>query len=413
MRFWAKLKLEGEQAGRLIKEFFVYFNPENSILIKGDEATVEIVFDKSPNQCIIQAIADCRVIDFLYEGTKKLPHEIAKLAKQEQKQAEEGEESTTQHKEAPKVQKPRQKLEKKEEKPTKDVLPVLDEIAGMVHTYEEFVMAVSIWLGLNSKQEAFFKEVVEIATNLEKISWKRIKEEMENKGEKWYGYGQIQCSEIVTDKFKNINPNVTIMNLIKAIVQYRTFEFKKVHEEEKASEETSSNDGEISEETEVLQTSSADVQSEEAKATSEEEHQELKTDDAPQEAPPGPNDLTPKRIEHMPDIPFLTRAIERVNKTKPIEVRVRNVLESMGLNGRTKPEIQEILSLASEAMRVKDSSEMSGLDVSAEAWVAFAELLDDFMKRCGHGAEDEMVRVEDFLSDLQKVILTEEELASL
>ena len=395
MRFWAKLKLEGEQAGRLIREFFVYFNPESSILIKGNEATIEIVFDKSPQMEIIGAITSCDVIDFLYEGTKELPIELAKHVKKEQVETEETHENEEHHQEAPKTRKPRQKRKEKEEQTENVRIPVLDEIANTVHSYGEFIMAISIALDLNSKQEAFFKEVVEIASNLEKISWKRIKEEVESKGKKWYGYGQIQCSQIVTEKFENTD--VTIMSLIKAIVQYRTFEFK-AHEGKSSGS--------------TLESLDENTTTEHVGTAVEEANIEVHEEET-QEVPAEPTQLSRKKIECMPDIPHLEAAIGSVNKTKPIETRVRYVLEHMGLSGRAKSEIQEILSLANEAMNLKDSSEMSELDVSAEAWVSFAELLDDFMNRNGHGGEDEMVRVEDFLSDLQKVILTEKELASL
>ncbi len=69
MKFWAKVRFTSEKnAEYLIRSFFKEFNPESSILIRGKEAKVEIIFDKPPME-IIQAITECNLLEFRYGKT--------------------------------------------------------------------------------------------------------------------------------------------------------------------------------------------------------------------------------------------------------------------------------------------------------------------------------------------------------
>ena len=69
MKFWAKVRFKGEKnAEHLIRSFFKEFNPESSIVIRGKEAKVEIIFDEPPME-IIEAINHCDVIEFNYGKT--------------------------------------------------------------------------------------------------------------------------------------------------------------------------------------------------------------------------------------------------------------------------------------------------------------------------------------------------------
>ena len=65
MKFWAKLGISRNvEAENLIRAFFKEFNPESSIVIRGKEGKVEIIFDKSPPMKIIEAVNHCEVIEF-------------------------------------------------------------------------------------------------------------------------------------------------------------------------------------------------------------------------------------------------------------------------------------------------------------------------------------------------------------
>ena len=64
MKFWAKVRFKGKKnAECLIRAFFRNFNSESSIVIRGKEAKVEIIFDKLPME-IIEAINQCEIIEF-------------------------------------------------------------------------------------------------------------------------------------------------------------------------------------------------------------------------------------------------------------------------------------------------------------------------------------------------------------
>ena len=65
-KFWAKVKFKQEKnAEHLIRAFFQNFNPESSIVVRGKEAKLEIVF-REPPMAIIDAINHCEVIELNY-----------------------------------------------------------------------------------------------------------------------------------------------------------------------------------------------------------------------------------------------------------------------------------------------------------------------------------------------------------
>ena len=65
MKFWAKVIFRGERnAEHLIRAFFKEFNPESSIVIKGKDANVEIVFVSKPPLEIVEAISYCDILEF-------------------------------------------------------------------------------------------------------------------------------------------------------------------------------------------------------------------------------------------------------------------------------------------------------------------------------------------------------------
>ena len=67
----AKVKLiSKEDASYLIKAFFQEVNVENSIIIKENEATIEVFFDQIPEK-LIKAIYHCEIITFEIVGQEQ------------------------------------------------------------------------------------------------------------------------------------------------------------------------------------------------------------------------------------------------------------------------------------------------------------------------------------------------------
>lgn len=65
-KFWVKVKFKQEKnAEHLIRAFFQDFNPTSSIVVRGKEAKLEIVF-REPPMAIIDAINHCEVIELNY-----------------------------------------------------------------------------------------------------------------------------------------------------------------------------------------------------------------------------------------------------------------------------------------------------------------------------------------------------------
>ena len=78
-KFWAKVRIKQDKnAEYLIRAFFQDFNPESSIVVRGKEAKLEIVF-RQPPMAIIDAISHCEVIELNYGKNLKGYEEDEKI----------------------------------------------------------------------------------------------------------------------------------------------------------------------------------------------------------------------------------------------------------------------------------------------------------------------------------------------
>ena len=103
-KFWARVKFKEEKnAEYLIKAFFQNFNPESSIVIRGDEAKLEIVF-REPPMVIVDAINHCKIIELNYGKNLKEYEEEKQNSEQFERKGEDIE----------KTEQPEQKMEKTE-----------------------------------------------------------------------------------------------------------------------------------------------------------------------------------------------------------------------------------------------------------------------------------------------------------
>lgn len=405
MIFRAKVRLNGQQnAQELLRAFFKEFNQKSSIEIEGGQAEVKIIFDKPPME-IIEAVGKYEVIEFSYgqntsnqeesktaetkhgkaqevtlekdepvelekanhENTELIEAEEvfpeqpdlaeAEVATPEQSEVAEKQGFTEEHAKSKAPVRAR-KVSKEEE------IPKLAEIAKKSSSYEQFVTSVIAWIGFEFiKWEEFFGKVIEAASQTEKITWESIKETLESKGIAVNEYVKIQISKHITEKFEN---DVKMMKLIRAIVTYKSFDFQGTS----AQEET--------EKVEAIQT----------------------------EIPMEPEATTSKRVKMkcMPEIPPFEEALGNVDKTQPIEERVRFVLTEMGLEKLDPSSQQNVFEFAKNAVmteNVEDTIFSHSEDFETIVRLTFSTFLNDFVSQYD---STKNVKVFDFLKELQRIV---------
>lgn len=371
MKFWVKLNLNERDAGELIRSFFTDFNPENSIVIKGKEAKLEISFDQKPPMVLIKTISNCEVEEFHYgkvlgeydgEDEQRISEEV--YNKQEVISNKDVEQKEVRAKKV----KPKKAKTKKEKAEIVQILKNL-EFAKKVNSYEEFVQLVVNWLELGNSQK-FFEAIINVAERMESINWNNIKEKLNEKGVPYRQFAYMKCNNQILAKFDDICDNketkVTFLKLVEAIVSYKNYDFSNVSSDEK-------------------------------------------NDD---------NDVSIGKVrikmECMPEIPEFEEMLGTLDKTQPIEKRTKYVLDYMGLENRTIEEQHKIVEVVNIAMQLRDINRDSVLanlssapdEFAIDKWMSLSMFINYFVYQYD---KSKKVKVEDFLKDLKKVIIIDSE----
>ena len=116
----------------------------------------------------------------------------------------------------------------------------------------------------------------------------------------------------------------------------------------------------------------------------------------------------------MPEIKDFEETLASVDKTQPVEKRVRYVLRAMGLNQLKAKEQKQITEIASTAVR-KERMDFDIIFAEANipseqtmgARMAFSKFVNDFVQKY---ESDKKVKLLTFLSELQKIIMVESEI---
>ena len=366
MKFWAKVSFNCEKnAEYLIRSFFKEFNPESSIVIRGKEAKVEIIFDEPPMQ-IIQAITECDLLEFNYG--KPLGEYDEAVCKQSAKP-----ESNN----ANKVKKSRQSAKE---------IPELIQLANKSSSYEEFVDFVADWLEMGKRKE-FFKNLLLAANQTKKIIWSNLEAILTTNNISYSLWDKVWCTRQVTSKFTNAEAHITIMGLIKEIVKYKDYNFNQEINKKLVPNEKS----EIVEET---------ISSNEEIEVPEEGHSVLEIIEKPK---------IKVKMECMPEIPYFEEVLGAVDKTKPIEERVKYVLMAMKLDKLNSKDQDGILKIAVTAVKSKEISYdaiFKTVRIPFEsitlARMTFSAFINDFVATYD---PTKKVKLLDFLKDLQTIVI--------
>ena len=116
----------------------------------------------------------------------------------------------------------------------------------------------------------------------------------------------------------------------------------------------------------------------------------------------------------MPEIKEFEKKLAMVDKTQPVEKRIKFVLEAIGFNQLSEKSQKNIMEIATIAVK---SSRMSYDIIAVKAQIQgdspmtarmeFANFVNNFAKKYDSSAQ---VKILDFLSDLQKIIMFESEI---
>ena len=469
-KFWVKVKFKQEKnAEDLIRAFFQDFNPASSIVVRGKEAKLEIVFGEPP-MAIIDAINHCEVIELNYgknlkeykedeylqveaennskqrnvggESSEKIEQTNVESENSEQSEQtnaeneifeqseqtnaeneifEQSEQTNVENENSEQTEQPNaenenseqteqtnvenenseqteqqkkkrgrpatKKLEPKKEtksEPTINI-PKLEEIAKKSNSFEHFAELVAKWLEMDKKKE-FFKSLIIVSAEVDKITWKELEKALKNKNVSYTQWDKICSGQQVSEKLKEYS--VTILSFLNVTKKYKEYSFKDI---EKYSTEENSSKQEV-----------------EKTTTNFKE----KTDKFNETVFPKPR----VKMECMPEIKQFEETLASVDKTQPVEERVRYVLGAMGLNNMSVKEQKQIVEIASTAVK-KGRMAFDIIFVEANIPIeqtmtvrmTFSKFVNDFVQKYESGKK---VKLLTFLSELQKIIMFESEIES-
>ena len=430
-KFWVKVKFKQEKnAEHLIRAFFQDFNPASSIVVRGKEAKMEIVF-REPPMAIIDAINHCEVIELNYgknlkeykededlqveaendskqrnvgvESSEKIEQTNVESENSEQPEQtnvesenfEQSEPTNAENENSEQTEQPKKKrgrpatkkLEPKKEtksEPTINI-PKLEEIAKKSNSFEHFAELVAKWLEMGKRKD-FLKNLIIVSAEVDKITWKELEKALKNKNVFYTKWDKIWSGQQVSEKLKEYS--ATMLSFLNVTKKYKEYSFKEV--EEYSTEENSSK------------------QDVEKTTTNFEE----KTDKFNEKVFPKPR----VKMECMPEIKEFEETLASVDKTQPVEERVRYVLGAMGLNNMSVKEQKQIVEIASTAVK-KGRMAFDIIFVEANIPIeqtmtvrmTFSKFVNDFVQKYESGKK---VKLLTFLSELQKIIMFESEIES-
>ena len=367
---WAKVKFKNtEDSKKLIIAIFHNFDSSSRIKIRDMEATIEIAFREPPME-IISAIADCEVIELNLENREK--SESTQVEPKNNSEEEKDDFKSTKKLELQK--KDNDKVANKGEMSEKENKTIsiseLEEIAKKATSFENFAELVTKWLGFE-KREEIFKQLIIASANLDNISWKQLEKKLEDKNITFKSSDKIQVTRQVSKMLKG--DNITILAFFNEVVKYKDYQFEKTEE-----------------------------------ANEEQVEEKAKNDNEDEKVP------SKIEMEYIPKIAILEETLSSLDKAQPVEKRVKQVFETMGLS-KLRPEEQEkVIKVASIAIKKKEM-DIDSIIVEANIkeedknleLLTLSQFINNFVQEYGNGKK---VKALDFLSDLQKVIVDESEI---
>ena len=232
------------------------------------------------------------------------------------------------------------------------------------------------------KRESYFKNLIIAAGEATNIKWKELNFTLKKMGIVNYQYDKVWAGQQFD---KKMNQSVPILSFLQVVKKYKEYPFKQIL------------------------------------TKNEEIHEDISKRDATQEEKKEQQDERAENINEnrvkmpcMPEIKEFEEKLAMVDKTQPVEKRIEFVLDAMGfkqLSEKNQKNIMEIATIAVKSSRmsydiIAVKAQIQG-DSLMTARMEFAKFVTNFAKKYDSSAQ---VKILDFLSDLQKIIMFESEI---
>lgn len=350
-KLWAEIRFEErENAKKLISAFFKDFNPSSSIALKDNKAKLEIVFQDVPTT-IIDAIKDCEVIELSYGKSLKenetTQERIENDSKPRRKESKKSKETEHLKEKATEESDSLSEVQKKAEK-KKDEIPELEGFAAKASSFEEFAGVTADWLEMGEKKE-FFKNLILVSTEVDKIKWEVLEEKLKSENIVYKTSDKLWCSKQVSNKLKE--RSVTLLQLLKEIAKVKKHFF---------------------EQKEIVSSKSK------------------------------------VKMACMPKCEEFEETLAKVDKSKPLEERIRYVLNPLGLSNLSIKQQHQIVEIACVAVKkdeivMQDVLNETGIPSEDRAvlHMTFSKMITDFVQKYD---KDKKIKISTFLSELKEFV---------
>ena len=468
-KFWAKVNFKQEKnAEHLIRAFFQEFNPESSIVVRGKEAKLEIVF-REPPIAIIEAINHCEVIELNYGKNLKeyaedenangkeendtvqevTESENSEQTEQEVTKSENSEQTEQEVTESENSEQTEQEVEKSEnsEQTEQEVTKsenseqTEQEVAkseNSEQTEQKVAKSEKSKLTEQPKKKRGRPSTKKVETTKEVKNEQTVinipeLKEIAEKATSFEHFAELVAEWLEMDKRKELFTNLIIVSaevdkitwkeLEKALKCKNVFytQWDKIWSGQQVSEKLKKYSATL------LTFLNATRQYKEYSFKKADEHfiKENSNTQATKKTIPNAEEKTEEssdsgiskprvKMECMPEIKDFEETLASVDKTQTVEERVRYVLSAMGLNKLNAKEQKQITEIASTAVR-KGRIAFDIIFVEAnipieqtmEARMTFSKFVNDFVQKYESGKK---VKLLTFLSELQKIIMFESEI---
>lgn len=385
MKLSANLRTKSEEdAESLIHAFLKAFNPANSILIRGEEVTIELELDGlSPEvfEDVSSAIGHCEIVLLRY-GTVSETEAASKTEEQvdEEETSREVEEhspsaSTDSNSEDSKASST--SLEKEQ------LIQRLDELAQNSMSYDTFIQNVTSIFEFDKKNELFLVNVLRVTGEANKIQWHNIQKRLSEINVK------MRSSDM--QKFTKQIHKYTNMRAIDFIKLLGTYKSKFSTQPDSNTEGTTNN--------------------------SQEAEESAKMPETPPEGSDSQEEVISQDVAEILKDSMIERRFNLLNRREELSSRITKILDYMGWSSLNGTDQYVVLSIWQVAVKLKDitfanifvSPKLTGY--TQEKYVAiFSNFINRYMKRIGIKEEIDPIA---FLEYSKKYILTERERQTL
>ena len=287
-------------------------------------------------------------------------------------------------------------------------IPELKEIAGKATSFKHFVKLVAEWMDMRRQRE-FFEELLLVTAEVNMVAWKELENALKLKKVFFTSSDRIAVSNKVTKSFRKYN--VTLMPFLATVAQYKSYSFGNESTEVSSHVEEEENCVEFVPVVPLEELYKAPAPIEGNAEISDEPTQD-EEETFGEVANPTPAKV---KMQCIPEIRSFEETLSSVDKTQPIEERVKHVLIGMGWDKKDEKSKKLIFEIINAAIRVKEMSfentlKKANISVTdnLNARMHVSKLINEFVRK--HYPAQKPVSVMDFIQELQEIVMFESEI---